>query len=50
MGLEELDGIWGWATVILEPFKSLQGTAHLSVFSVFTRVPRDIALAILSEG
>lgn len=50
MGLEELDGIWGRAAVILEPFKSLQGTAHLSVFSVFTRVPHDTALAILSEG
>lgn len=40
----------GQAAVILEPLKSLQGTAHLGVFNAFTYVPHDMALAILSQG
>lgn len=40
---------FGRAAVILEPLKSVQGLAYLSVFSVFTHVPHDTALAILSR-
>lgn len=40
----------GQAAVILEPLKSVQGTAHLGVFNAFMHVPHDTALAILSEG
>lgn len=50
MGLEEPDGIWGQAALILEPLKSPQGTAYLSVFNVLTHVPHDTAVAILSEA
>lgn len=49
-GMGEVDGTWGQAAVILEPLKSLQGTAQLSVFNAFTHVPHGTALAILSEG
>lgn len=34
-----MNGIGGQATVILEPLKSLEGTAHLTVSNVFAHVP-----------